>query len=161
MHLTCVHCRYEFCQGCYQPFRPTAKDCQKRKCLIRGLHAHHPRYCAFYLRDFTVSELLQFLRVFYQLLLMNFSFYNFVQFNRMPILNRNHPRTPSAHASTRTSLITKCQRRARIWSFTNSLNAAGKFGAIYGFANNVPNLCLHIRVNYTRCSIIIIQHLVT
>ena len=31
-------------------------------CAARGLHAHHPRDCLFYLRDFTVKELQDFLR---------------------------------------------------------------------------------------------------
>ena len=31
-------------------------------CATRGLHAHHPRDCLFYLRDFSVQELQYFLR---------------------------------------------------------------------------------------------------
>ncbi len=39
------------------------QDCGKlESCKAKGLHAHHPRDCLFYLRDFDVEELQKFLQ---------------------------------------------------------------------------------------------------
>ncbi|XP_072306509.1 E3 ubiquitin-protein ligase RNF31-like [Eucyclogobius newberryi] len=60
MHFTCSQCRYEFCSGCNNPFHKTA--CRTAVCHLNSLHAHHPRDCLFYLRDWEpprLQELLQ------------------------------------------------------------------------------------------------------
>ncbi|XP_062377874.1 interferon regulatory factor 9 [Sardina pilchardus] len=60
MHFTCTQCRYEFCSGCNNPFHKTG--CTVIQCSVTGLHAHHPRDCLFYLRDWEpkrLQELLQ------------------------------------------------------------------------------------------------------
>ncbi|KAL2085337.1 hypothetical protein ACEWY4_018657 [Coilia grayii] len=60
MHFTCTQCRYEFCSGCNNPFHKTG--CTVVQCSVTGLHAHHPRDCLFYLRDWEpkrLQELLQ------------------------------------------------------------------------------------------------------
>ena len=78
MHFKCTQCPNEFCSGCGQAFKQVMIDwcyiisvgyilqntqqCKKfASCAKRGLHAHHPRDCLFYLRDFTVQELQGFL----------------------------------------------------------------------------------------------------
>ena len=39
------------------------QECGKyNSCATRGLHAHHPRDCLFFLRDFKVKELQDFLK---------------------------------------------------------------------------------------------------
>nr|XP_023865712.1 E3 ubiquitin-protein ligase RNF31 isoform X1 [Salvelinus alpinus]XP_023865713.1 E3 ubiquitin-protein ligase RNF31 isoform X1 [Salvelinus alpinus] len=48
MHFCCSQCRYQFCSGCNNPFHTT---CAVIQCSVTGLHAHHPRDCLFYLRD--------------------------------------------------------------------------------------------------------------
>ncbi|MFT7800099.1 E3 ubiquitin-protein ligase RNF31-like isoform X1 [Arapaima gigas] len=48
MHFSCSQCRYQFCSGCNNPFHTT---CSVPQCSVTGLHAHHPRDCLFYLRD--------------------------------------------------------------------------------------------------------------
>ncbi|XP_056155351.1 E3 ubiquitin-protein ligase RNF31 [Lampris incognitus] len=55
MHFTCSQCRYQFCSGCNNPFHTTA--CKTARCKITGLHAHHPRDCLFYLRDWEPPRL--------------------------------------------------------------------------------------------------------
>lgn len=63
MHLTCIHCKYEFCSDCLKPFR-MGSDCKLSEyCVKLGLHAHHPRNCLFYLRDKEPGELKQLLNV--------------------------------------------------------------------------------------------------
>ncbi|XP_033625878.1 E3 ubiquitin-protein ligase RNF31-like [Asterias rubens] len=55
MHFKCGMCTHEFCSGCNAPFK---KDCRKfSNCLGKGLHAHHPRDCLFYLRDLDINTL--------------------------------------------------------------------------------------------------------
>ncbi|XP_022524852.2 E3 ubiquitin-protein ligase RNF31 [Astyanax mexicanus] len=49
MHFTCSQCRYEFCCGCNNPFHK--KPCPGNQCISKGFHAHHPRDCLYYLRD--------------------------------------------------------------------------------------------------------------
>ncbi|XP_051943683.1 E3 ubiquitin-protein ligase RNF31 isoform X2 [Hippocampus zosterae] len=54
MHFCCSQCRYQFCSGCNKPFHTT---CAVDECTVSGLHAHHPRDCLFYLRDWEPSRL--------------------------------------------------------------------------------------------------------
>ncbi|KAI1888857.1 hypothetical protein AGOR_G00173090 [Albula goreensis] len=53
MHFSCSQCRYQFCSGCNNPFHTTACP----QCTMQGLHAHHPRDCLFYMRDWEVKRL--------------------------------------------------------------------------------------------------------
>ncbi|KAL7869891.1 hypothetical protein AOLI_G00138790 [Acnodon oligacanthus] len=55
MHFTCGQCRYEFCCGCNNIFHK--KQCVDGQCVVNGLHAHHPRDCFFYLRDWEPARL--------------------------------------------------------------------------------------------------------
>ncbi|XP_028391696.1 LOW QUALITY PROTEIN: uncharacterized protein LOC114516423 [Dendronephthya gigantea] len=61
MHFKCNQCGHEFCSGCYNPFK--RERCTViPNCTVKGMHAHHPRSCLFYLRDWeiqTLQELLQ------------------------------------------------------------------------------------------------------
>ncbi|KAG7455059.1 hypothetical protein MATL_G00252420 [Megalops atlanticus] len=54
MHFSCSQCRYQFCSGCNNPFHTT---CTVAQCSVTGLHAHHPRDCLFYLRDWEPPRL--------------------------------------------------------------------------------------------------------
>uniref|UniRef100_A0A669D3E9 Uncharacterized protein n=1 Tax=Oreochromis niloticus TaxID=8128 RepID=A0A669D3E9_ORENI len=60
MHFCCSQCRYQFCSGCNNPFHTT---CAVDQCTVSGLHAHHPRDCLFYLRDWEPSRLQALLQV--------------------------------------------------------------------------------------------------
>ncbi|XP_061569952.1 E3 ubiquitin-protein ligase RNF31-like isoform X2 [Cololabis saira] len=55
MHFSCSQCRYQFCSGCNNPYHTTA--CKAAQCSYPGLHAHHPRDCLFYLRDWEPARL--------------------------------------------------------------------------------------------------------
>ncbi|XP_029385439.1 E3 ubiquitin-protein ligase RNF31-like isoform X2 [Echeneis naucrates] len=55
MHFTCSQCRYQFCSGCNNPFHKTG--CKTPPCNLSCLHAHHPRDCLFYLRDWEPPRL--------------------------------------------------------------------------------------------------------
>ncbi|XP_054478483.1 E3 ubiquitin-protein ligase RNF31-like [Anoplopoma fimbria] len=55
MHFSCSQCRYQFCSGCNNPYHKTV--CKTPQCSYTGLHAHHPRDCLFYLRDWEPSRL--------------------------------------------------------------------------------------------------------
>ncbi|XP_028649540.1 E3 ubiquitin-protein ligase RNF31-like [Erpetoichthys calabaricus] len=56
MHFRCTQCRYEFCSGCNNPFLKA--PCPVQNCPLKnGLHAHHPRDCLSYLRDWDVEKL--------------------------------------------------------------------------------------------------------
>lgn len=59
MHFKCAMCPHEFCSGCYNPFIKTDhQNCHiSEQCRVKGLHAHHPRDCYFYLRDRSPEEL--------------------------------------------------------------------------------------------------------
>uniref|UniRef100_A0A3P8PPP4 RBR-type E3 ubiquitin transferase n=1 Tax=Astatotilapia calliptera TaxID=8154 RepID=A0A3P8PPP4_ASTCA len=60
MHFSCSQCRYQFCSGCNNPYHKT--KC-KPDCSLNCLHAHHPRDCLFYLRDWEPPRLQAFLQV--------------------------------------------------------------------------------------------------
>lgn len=60
MHFTCSRCRHEFCSGCKNPYHKTA--CRTQICTMNGLHAHHPRDCLFYLRDWEPPRLQELLK---------------------------------------------------------------------------------------------------
>ncbi|KAG8455389.1 hypothetical protein GDO86_001545 [Hymenochirus boettgeri] len=63
MHFICSQCRHQFCSGCYNTFHPRNK-CTVPSCTVRmSLHAHHPRDCLFYLRDWEVTRLQKLLLV--------------------------------------------------------------------------------------------------
>ncbi|CAH2294427.1 E3 ubiquitin- ligase RNF31 isoform X1 [Pelobates cultripes] len=63
MHFICSQCRHQFCSGCYNTFHPKNK-CTVRSCTVRmSLHAHHPRDCLFYLRDWEVTRLQRLLQM--------------------------------------------------------------------------------------------------
>ncbi|XP_057680162.1 E3 ubiquitin-protein ligase RNF31-like isoform X2 [Corythoichthys intestinalis] len=55
LHFTCTQCRYQFCSGCNNPFNK--ENCRTEQCNFTGLHAHHPRDCLFYLRDWEPEKL--------------------------------------------------------------------------------------------------------
>ncbi|XP_078457900.1 E3 ubiquitin-protein ligase RNF31 isoform X2 [Lampetra planeri] len=55
MHFTCVQCKHEFCSGCYNPMC-RGNECGMG-CTNMGLHAHHPRDCLHYLRDWDIKRL--------------------------------------------------------------------------------------------------------
>lgn len=55
MHFSCSQCRYQFCSGCNNPYHKTV--CKTPQCNYNGLHAHHPRDCLFYLRDWEPNRL--------------------------------------------------------------------------------------------------------
>lgn len=55
MHFSCSQCRYQFCSGCNNPYHKTV--CKTPQCSYTGLHAHHPRDCLFYLRDWEPPRL--------------------------------------------------------------------------------------------------------
>ncbi|XP_044031747.1 E3 ubiquitin-protein ligase RNF31-like [Siniperca chuatsi] len=55
MHFSCSQCRYQFCSGCNNPYHKTI--CKTAQCSYSGLHAHHPRDCLFYLRDWEPPRL--------------------------------------------------------------------------------------------------------
>nr|XP_040025856.1 E3 ubiquitin-protein ligase RNF31-like [Gasterosteus aculeatus aculeatus] len=52
---SCSQCRYQFCSGCNNPYHKTV--CKAAQCICPGLHAHHPRDCLFYLRDWEPPRL--------------------------------------------------------------------------------------------------------
>ncbi|CAL8311331.1 unnamed protein product [Merluccius merluccius] len=55
MHFTCTRCKHQFCNGCNSPFHKAA--CKNIPCMMNCLHAHHPRDCLFYLRDWEPPRL--------------------------------------------------------------------------------------------------------
>jgi E3 ubiquitin-protein ligase RNF31 len=55
LHFTCHQCKFEFCGGCSQPIY--IKDVCPMGCEGLGLHAHHPRDCLYFLRDWNVETL--------------------------------------------------------------------------------------------------------
>lgn len=62
MHFKCPRCLNEFCCGCNLPFRRYPRCQQSPSCKGKGLHAHHPRDCLYYLRDeecYALQRLLQ------------------------------------------------------------------------------------------------------
>ncbi|XP_076023798.1 E3 ubiquitin-protein ligase RNF31 isoform X2 [Genypterus blacodes] len=57
LHFTCSQCEQEFCGGCSQSFTQGSACGFSMDCETKGLHAHHPRDCLYYLRDWSVSRL--------------------------------------------------------------------------------------------------------
>uniref|UniRef100_A0A3Q0SMN5 Uncharacterized protein n=1 Tax=Amphilophus citrinellus TaxID=61819 RepID=A0A3Q0SMN5_AMPCI len=62
MHFSCSQCRYQFCSGCNNPYHKVRTKC-KPECTYNGMHAHHPRDCLFYLRDWEPARLQALLQV--------------------------------------------------------------------------------------------------
>ncbi|KAL5466679.1 hypothetical protein EMCRGX_G030823 [Ephydatia muelleri] len=61
MHFKCTQCPNEFCSGCGQAFKENQACKRFASCAKRGLHAHHPRDCLYFLRDFPMGNLQGFL----------------------------------------------------------------------------------------------------
>lgn len=63
LHFQCSQCAHQFCGGCGAPFHPRER-CPLPRCSLRpSLHAHHPRHCAFHLRDWEPRRLQRLLQV--------------------------------------------------------------------------------------------------
>lgn len=62
MHFKCTQCSHEFCSGCSQSFKHGRQCGKLPSCANRGLHAHHPRDCLFFLRDAEPTLLLKLLK---------------------------------------------------------------------------------------------------
>ncbi|XP_071958434.1 uncharacterized protein [Antedon mediterranea] len=60
MHFTCTQCKHEFCSGCNQEMSSTCS--RYESCVRKGIHAHHPRDCLFYLRDQDIPKLQKLLK---------------------------------------------------------------------------------------------------
>ncbi|KFM74250.1 RING finger protein 31, partial [Stegodyphus mimosarum] len=52
----CSHCSFEFCGFCQRPIK-RGKECGNKICESRGIHAHHPSNCLFYVRDADMSDI--------------------------------------------------------------------------------------------------------
>ncbi|XP_043945300.1 E3 ubiquitin-protein ligase RNF31-like isoform X2 [Protopterus annectens] len=61
LHFICSQCQHEFCGGCKRPFKMDSACGFSRECHAKGLHAHHPRNCFYYLRDWDIKRLQQLL----------------------------------------------------------------------------------------------------
>uniref|UniRef100_F7A9G9 Zinc finger protein n=1 Tax=Ciona intestinalis TaxID=7719 RepID=F7A9G9_CIOIN len=57
IHFKCSTCSFEFCRGCKGSFKQGRRCTLFRTCQNKGLHAHHPRDCLFYLRDLEIERL--------------------------------------------------------------------------------------------------------
>lgn len=57
LHFRCSQCQHEFCGGCKRPFKMDSTCGFSRDCHGKGLHAHHPRNCFYYLRDWDIERL--------------------------------------------------------------------------------------------------------
>ena len=62
MHFKCGQCGHEFCCGCNNPMKHGARCNLFQSCAGKGLHAHHPRGCLFYLRDWEPEKLQELLQ---------------------------------------------------------------------------------------------------
>ncbi|XP_058872971.1 LOW QUALITY PROTEIN: E3 ubiquitin-protein ligase RNF31-like [Acipenser ruthenus] len=65
MHFKCSQCHHEFCSGCNNRFHPanSKTPCQVPDCTLKAtIHAHHPRDCLFYMRDWDVEKLRELLQ---------------------------------------------------------------------------------------------------
>uniref|UniRef100_A0A8C4QP05 Ring finger protein 31 n=1 Tax=Eptatretus burgeri TaxID=7764 RepID=A0A8C4QP05_EPTBU len=61
MHFTCKQCKHAFCCCCNNAF--LHEECPHPPFLCRkGLHAHHPRTCLYFLRDWDVEQLQRLLK---------------------------------------------------------------------------------------------------
>lgn len=54
IHFTCSKCKFQFCAGCNEEMKQIPE---------KGLYAHHPRDCFYYLRDLKVEQLKELLKV--------------------------------------------------------------------------------------------------
>uniref|UniRef100_A0A3P8SIA2 Uncharacterized protein n=1 Tax=Amphiprion percula TaxID=161767 RepID=A0A3P8SIA2_AMPPE len=70
MHFSCSQCRYQFCSGCNNPYHKV-NVCKTPQCSYHGLHAHHPRDCLFYLRDWEPNRLQALLQVNHNILFVS------------------------------------------------------------------------------------------
>ncbi|KAG0422583.1 hypothetical protein HPB47_001616, partial [Ixodes persulcatus] len=61
-HLTCPKCKCEFCESCRSEFTKGTKCVVGEACQKKGFHAHHPRNCFFYTRDYPLEHLVNLLR---------------------------------------------------------------------------------------------------
>ncbi|XP_055490198.1 E3 ubiquitin-protein ligase RNF31-like [Leucoraja erinacea] len=61
MHFNCQECQHQFCGGCRRPFKLGSACSFMENCVTKGLHAHHPRNCFYYLRDWSVERMKQLL----------------------------------------------------------------------------------------------------
>lgn len=57
LHFTCSQCGHQFCGGCSQRFVLGSACGFSADCTTKGLHAHHPRDCLYYLRDWSLTRL--------------------------------------------------------------------------------------------------------
>ncbi|KAL3989223.1 hypothetical protein ACER0C_013541 [Sarotherodon galilaeus] len=57
LHFTCSQCSHQFCGGCSQRFVLGSACGFSADCMTKGLHAHHPRDCLYYLRDWSLTRL--------------------------------------------------------------------------------------------------------
>ncbi|XP_022084014.1 E3 ubiquitin-protein ligase RNF31-like isoform X2 [Acanthaster planci] len=57
MHFKCGQCTHEFCCGCSSPYKRGNECGRFASCRDKGIHAHHPRDCLFYLRDQDIKSL--------------------------------------------------------------------------------------------------------
>ncbi|CAB1325744.1 unnamed protein product [Coregonus sp. 'balchen'] len=64
LHFKCTQCQHEFCGGCNRPFKLGAGCDFSAECGSKGLHAHHPRDCLYYLRDWNVPRLHKLLQLY-------------------------------------------------------------------------------------------------
>lgn len=62
IHFTCKNCQHEFCAGCQKKFYQKEKCRKFNDCPTKGIHAHHPRDCLYYLRDEDVKTLQKLLK---------------------------------------------------------------------------------------------------
>ncbi|XP_032875472.1 E3 ubiquitin-protein ligase RNF31 isoform X2 [Amblyraja radiata] len=63
MHFNCQECQHQFCGGCRRPFKLGSACAFMENCVTKGLHAHHPRNCFYYLRDWSVERMKQLLTI--------------------------------------------------------------------------------------------------
>ncbi|XP_039610271.1 E3 ubiquitin-protein ligase lubel-like isoform X2 [Polypterus senegalus] len=63
LHFKCTQCQHEFCGGCRKPFLSGEVCSFSEDCRSKGLHAHHPRNCFYFLRDWDVKRLQHLLNV--------------------------------------------------------------------------------------------------
>uniref|UniRef100_UPI00358DE18C E3 ubiquitin-protein ligase RNF31 isoform X2 n=1 Tax=Myxine glutinosa TaxID=7769 RepID=UPI00358DE18C len=64
MHFTCKQCKHAFCCCCNNAFlhEEACHAVRGGNCQGKGLHAHHPRTCLYFLRDWDVEQLQRLLK---------------------------------------------------------------------------------------------------